>query len=616
MNSYPYFSRVQERPYDSLCRWYPRGTWSAILLFVASLGFGLGLLPLGTQEAFAQDTAPKKPLLELHGYFRFRGDIMQNFGMDVAPGISPVDVSPGSTRAKYFWFPFYYPISSYTPLSGNDYRTQIRANQSSSNTDRDRTLASANMRFRLLTTINVSEQIRIHSTLDFLDNLVLGSTPRGNFGLLQDPFVPLVGISDSQFPPTYGTNGFMDSIRVRHVYAEVMTPFGMARAGRMPSHWGLGILANKGMGTNQDYGDTVDRVMFVTKLFNHYIIPAFDIVSSGTTSALPQQTMFIGQPFDLDTADNSYQAVLAVARIDRGRKLRDRMENGDLIVNYGAYLVYRWQSLTSECSPGPDCTVEGANVPNAINGVGRHPANIPLSQRGLSMVIPDIWFRLQLGEKLRIELEWVFVIGANPDLPAIDGTPVGIAFGPNQKNLGILQWGGALEFEYRFLEGALNLEIKLGIASGDKDFSARWGFTPDTDQKINNFKFDPDYQIDMILWREMYGTVTNAWYARAQLTYNFIGNPWEEDGIGVRVAGIYSHALDSEATLGQANPLGVELNAHILYASTDGYSFAVDYGILFPLPGLSLATLRSGVRTEVLVPSIAQRIQIRMNIKF
>lgn len=576
----------------------------------------LGLAPSGFQAtAHAQDAAPKKPLLELHGYFRFRGDILQNMAMDVAPGLPPNNVLPGNSRTLFSWFPFFYPINSYGPLSKGDARTNIQKGLSKP-TDYDRTLASANMRFRMLTTLNVSEQIRIHTTMDFLDNLVLGSTARGHQGLLQDPFVPMIGLGGTQLPPSNGTNGFMDSIRVRHVYAEVMTPLGMFRAGRMPSHWGLGILANSGMKTNSDYGDTVDRVMFVTQLFNHYIIPAFDIVSSGATSANPQNTAFLGQPFDLSTADNAYQFVLAIARSDRGRKLRDKMENGDTIFNYGAYFIYRWQNYSSECIPGPNCRVDGAQNPNAVNGSGRYPSNIPLSNRGLSMVIPDIWLRLLIGEKMRLELEWVFVIGAHTDKAAIGGTPVAIASGPDGKPVGILQWGGALEFEYRFLEGALRLELKLGIASGDKDFSSRWGNAPDTDQKLNNFRFDSDYQIDMILWREMYGGVTNAWYGKAQLTYNFLGNPWEEDGIGLRVAGIYSMALNQDATLGQAGPLGVELNANLRYASSDGYSFVVDYGVLFPLPGLSFARVQNGVRTEVLKPTIAQRINFRINIKF
>ena len=40
-------------------------------------------------------------------------------------------------------------------------------------------LAAANIRFRYQPTMHVSETLRIHTTFDILDNLVLGSTPIG-----------------------------------------------------------------------------------------------------------------------------------------------------------------------------------------------------------------------------------------------------------------------------------------------------------------------------------------------------------------------------------------------------------------------------------------------------
>lgn len=575
-------------------------------LFLRTLGWNVLFLVTciawTPRDVHAQDTGP---VLELHGYFRFRGDIFQNMAMGVSPGVPPEDITAsGYTRPSFFWFPFYHPISSYTPIDGNDYRTQLRSRQQNDQ-DFARTLASANMRLRLNATLRVGKDIRIYTTLDFLDNMVMGSTPRGYTGLLKDPFAPLIGLSDSQFPPESGVNAFMDSIRVRHVYAQIMTPVGVIRAGRMPSHWGLGLLANSGMGQNNDYGDTVDRVMFITKLFNHLIIPAFDFVSAGPLSTIPQQTQFIGQPFDLDPADDARQVVLAIARIDRGNELRNKMEDGELIINYGVYAVYRWQNLSAECDPASTCINKNLDPQVAINNQGRHPADISLQNRGAQAFIGDVWFRLMWGERLRLELEFAVIVGE-------------VANAPNNQRLNILQWGGAMEFSYSFLQNALQLGINFGIASGDKEFFSRWGFTFDTDNKINNFKFDPDYQVDMILWREMYGTVTNGFYLKAMLTYNFDGNPWQAgaNGIGIRVAGIYSQALIREATLGQSEPLGVELNAHVKWASKDGYSLAIDYGILFPLPGLSYAEIQNGQRVERMAASIAQRIQIRLGVSF
>ena len=42
-----------------------------------------------------------------------------------------------------------------------------------------------------------------------------------------------------------------------------MTPLGQLRFGRMPSHWGLGMLVNAGDGIDCDYQTNADRIMFV-----------------------------------------------------------------------------------------------------------------------------------------------------------------------------------------------------------------------------------------------------------------------------------------------------------------------------------------------------------------
>ena len=87
-------------------------------------------------------------------------------------------------------------------------------------------------------------------------------------------------------PPTAGLNSYKDSIRVKRVWAEYMTPVGQLRFGRMPSHWGLGILANSGDGQDDDYQSTVDRIMFVTgiKSLDLYFAGAWDFPNEGPTS--------------------------------------------------------------------------------------------------------------------------------------------------------------------------------------------------------------------------------------------------------------------------------------------------------------------------------------------
>ena len=62
-----------------------------------------------------------------------------------------------------------------------------------------------------------------------------------------------------------------------------MTPVGQLRFGRMPNHWGLGMVANAGDGIDSDYQTTIDRIMFVTgiKSLDLYFGGAWDFVSTG-----------------------------------------------------------------------------------------------------------------------------------------------------------------------------------------------------------------------------------------------------------------------------------------------------------------------------------------------
>ena len=51
------------------------------------------------------------------------------------------------------------------------------------------------------------------------------------------------------------------------MFGEVKAIFGNLRFGRMASHWGMGIVANGGTHLDSDYGDYVDRVMLLTRLW-------------------------------------------------------------------------------------------------------------------------------------------------------------------------------------------------------------------------------------------------------------------------------------------------------------------------------------------------------------
>src|SRR5215470_194782 len=98
---------------------------------------------------------------QMSGYMRVRTEFWHNLNL----GFN--DVNQGT--------PFQVSADCYPPPSGTDPRNEGNPSTRSCDTN----LSSANMRFRLEPTINVSDYVKVKSQIDFLDNLVLGSTPEG-----------------------------------------------------------------------------------------------------------------------------------------------------------------------------------------------------------------------------------------------------------------------------------------------------------------------------------------------------------------------------------------------------------------------------------------------------
>ncbi len=520
--------------------------------------------PPGFREVSMDDaTAAKPPLnvLDLHGYLRLRGDLMSGLHL----GLDPRDLYPQ------------FPKSA---------------------TGKEDTLAGANMRFRLEPTINISEDVRIMAQIDMLDNLILGSTPDG---YPQNAYYPLVVFSQGQVPPSDGFNATKDSILVKRVWGEVMTPVGLLRFGRMGSHWGLGILANDGgpahfdrgplvtqpdpFGTTGkcfdcDYGSTADRIMFITKIFGHYVVPMIDFTSEGPYSYRQNETM--GQPYDLDQLDDVNSWIIAVAKRDKPEDIRRALEQDELVLNYGLHFTFRNQAYDAiefqTPDPSRDPPPQGALQTESY------------AIREADVYIPDVWVRL-MWQKLRVELELVMIAGRIGyddrvgNLLDEEGNPIGPLAG---EELDILQFGGVLQADYSMLNDSLILGLELGFASGDD--SPHFGVRPfeekqyehaRDDHDVNNFRFNLDYHVDLILWRQIVGTVTDAFYVKPTLQYNIAG------GLGTKVSAIYSSAIYKDSTRGKSHPLGLEFNLDFFYFSDDKFHAGLSYGILIPFSGMT-----------------------------
>ncbi|MET0401691.1 MAG: TIGR04551 family protein [Cystobacter sp.] len=452
------------------------------------------------------------------------------------------------------------------------------------------TQSGADMRLRLEPTFNISEEVRVKAQFDVLDNILLGSTPSSSFP--SDGFYLFDIFNDGQVSPQAGLNALKSSFNVREVYGEVSTPVGLLRFGRMNAHWGLGVLRNDGNCLECDFGDQVDRVMFVTEpLEGFYVTPMFEFNNEGRY-AYPNGPQ--SQPVDVSKTDDVHSFVLAVARRDTPQQVKAKLDNNQGVLNYGLHASYRSQQSAAADPASPA-------VLNPDGTVGNNGAFVP---RNAWFIIPDVWLRYE-EKNFRLEFEAAAYLGR---IGSRQNTPLAPSVeDPSQsQSLTVAQFGGAAVGEYRVLNGKLNIQVELGVASGDRapGFGAypgkrgsgpggftqpgdadgpqfRCGGTDCADSSLRNFRFNRAYRVDNILFRELIGTVTDSFYAKPTLRYTLT------QGFDVFGSLIYTQALYAESTPSFTNrSLGVETNLGAKYETEDGFIARVDWSVLFPLSGL------------------------------
>jgi len=167
---------------------------------------------------------------------------------------------------------------------------------------------------------------------------------------------------------------------------------------------------------------------------------------------------------------------------------------------------------------------------------------------------------------------------------AIDGASVSIR-----------KFGGVGRFTWTGVENKLKLGLEGGFASGDQ-----WDNTPEgstniayanlvggaSDHTLSQFIFNREYKVDMILWRRLYGAVTNAVYGKPFLQYDLTKT------IGFKIANVTSGALKPVATPGNATMYGTEFDTDLGY-HTDRFYAGISYGLLFPFAAMSHPTSTS-----------------------
>jgi uncharacterized protein (TIGR04551 family) len=515
-----------------------------------------GLLPTTPTLPPPKSRRKRWKLFELEGYFRMRTDWDKNFNEGFLDDNS---------------------------IGGSPWPRALSCNATAINHPCDDTLSSANMRLRLEPTFNIDEDTSVHVQADLFDNLVLGSTPIGEdlSGVYTATNRPPVGaFGNTQGNVVRGINSLSDAITLKRAWAEVGVPLGILKAGRQPNHWGMGMWANGGgkdpisgdYNYNGDYGDSVDRVSFSAQIpgtaLHAMIASDWDstrLISSQTDVNKGHE----GHAFDLDDNDDSNAWVGVISKLDTPENWRDAVDRGETIANYGVYFEYKTQDWDYDLT---GFTLGGAFDPTKF---------VP---RGLKTYTPDLWGKLAIGSST-LEAEVLGQFGTIDTL-----TDQGITGSSS-----IRKFGGVGRYMWKGVEGKLRMGVESGFATGDQWDNTVQGQTNVAYANLlgnsavcnarhtcdlTQFIFNRDYQVDLILWHQLYGAVTNAVYVKPYLQYDITKS------IMFKVSNITSFALKPVSTPGNGSVYGTEFDGDIGYNA--GHIFAgLSYGVLFPFAALA-----------------------------
>lgn len=559
-------------------------------------------------RVFAEDWwAHARPVFELHGYFRLRAQMFHKFGLGRLDPLAramwprPPDDYRRVLNEDLTGFSGFAGATVCTPEeaagSGSD------ASSSAQENCRANMQSGANLRFRLNPELHISDNLRVLSQIDLLDNLVLGSTPSGYDNLPGVDGGYAVGSSSSlgfnaetQEPPSAGRNSFKDSVRVKRAWGEYAMPIGEIRFGRMPFHWGLGMMFNGGDGYDDDAQSTVDRAQIVSgiKPLDLYFSAAWDFPNEGVTSdtaSLPNP-----EPYDLAQLDDVDQYTFSIARMKSPLLERQALARGDVVLNGGLQLVYRHQTVANDRAG--DCATQAAQ---ALGCDGYTVAN-GYVRRDAEAWIPSLWLKLRY-DRFRFEVEAATVQGSIANIGLTNQTP-----DPDEEEYTIATWGVATELEQKLAEDKLSLGFKFGWAQGDADVD---GLSPGTggtlqqlgDRTFEQFRFHPSYRVDMILNRHILQRVQGTYYFRPSADYDFLREP-NGQRAGGGLAAIWTRASEFIQAPGHDRDLGIELNGRLYYQSKDGalndvpgvlggFYTELSYGVLFPMAGLGYTPLQA-----------------------
>lgn len=514
---------------------------------------GLPIARAESAASTASKAAPLPPLPEqrerlvMDGYFRTRGHSFYN--LDLNRGPTP------TTEETLF------------PLSP----------------DGSERLSTADMRLRVDVTVIIASEVRVHARVDGLDNVLLGSTPNG---YPMNRWVPSIYASQGQEPPSSGVNASSDSLQLRRAWGEARMPFGTLVIGRMGMPlWGAGIVADPGDSLDADFHQDVDRLGFATTLFDHIVGVSWDWNAIGPTTGTGS---LWGSELDLYGGDDVHTFSATVMRHLDPYAVERRNKAGTPAFTYGTWLS--WRSQEQDASSWYRDGLEAAD--------GKIQEG-ELITRDFRLFGADLFLRVD-APRFRLLGEIAYFQGSIGNLTLLEGISV--------DKVTLHQVGGSLQALWFLLpQERLSLGIEIDYASGDSapgmgiasnldQVSTHAGdldgpqFSLPSDGTLDNFRFSPNHRVDLILWRRLMGTITDAVVLRPAIAFK----PHER--LSTELALVWSQAVEATSTPGGTRSLGKEIDLSARWELWRGLEARAAYGIF--LPGSALDNTELGLQAS------------------
>jgi hypothetical protein len=367
-------------------------------------------------------------------------------------------------------------------------------------------------RFRLMPSLSYGKVAKLNVQLDGMDDVLWGDNN---------------GLSTAPLFATDGSNqGFLggavaDSVQMRRAWMQFTVPVGLMRVGRMPSHWGMGLLANGG-GTgwydpdspkgeprrkiadnffDDDFGDnhfgsTADRILFVTRPITiyrtvkklgkveHPLIVGYAFDKLSESPLLPFENFerkfrpfgqqgFISRGASDDVNEHVVLAVWNDPDWDKKSFLDE--------LKIGFYGVMR--------SAGQGST-QPSTIDPSMNDCG-YPDPSPCVDTGSKVYITDLWWRVRYGN-LFTEGEAYYIFGET-----FGGVPFPRT---NLKKDASINAGVA---RFAWLTPKWDAMLELGHASGDEFLD---------DETFKQRAIHPDFNVGLILFEETLRELTARTY--------------------------------------------------------------------------------------------------------